>query len=1180
MGWTTEQEYCIHSHGGTLLVSAAAGSGKTTVLVERIVQHILAGHDVDRLLVVTFTNAAAAEMRQRLTKALTAEAARQPENLHLQQQLIRLPRADICTVDSFCINLVRENFYKLDVSPQFRVGDEQQLSLLKREALDDTLHHFYAEQQPDFLALAETMTDGKSDARLMNTVDTLFSFIQSYPDPERWLTETAAMYRNTDTVTDTVWGRALMNKIREVLTRCQRLYTSALGDVLGDAVLVRAYSPALTEEIEQVKQLQALAEDSRFDPLFSGLMKFSFGRFTSTARCEDTDARDRVKALRDSAKNLIAYAQKLYCGTEEQCKEDLKRSARLINTLYEVIRHFTAVFTEKKRAANLLDFSDTEHLALSLLTKYDDEDRLVPTAEAREIAERYDEIMVDEYQDTNAVQDALFSALSRDEQNLFMVGDVKQSIYAFRKAMPELFLARRDKYPLFTGENYPGTVLLGHNFRSRRAVTDSVNFVFHQLMIPALGGINYNEEEKLHYRAPYPPLLDESVYDTECLILNGKEAKLMGYSADEAEGHLIAERIETLMKEFSVTEKDGSRRPLQYKDCCILLRNHKSHALAYCKALESYGIPTVANLESNFFETPEVRLTLSLLRCIDNPLLDIPLVAVMLSPVFGFTTDDLATIRLCRPKAALYMALTAAARVAAPPIAERCRAFLDTLNHYRQLSALLTVDRLLTRLYEDLSLPELFSARFGGASRAANLRVLYEQCSRFEQGGFRGLSAFIHHIDRLQEQGIKLSAATPDTENAVRIMTVHRSKGLEFPVVFLAGLATAFGGEDAKKDLLLHAKYGAGMNHRDPVTFVRRHTLPRNGLLLMQKDEARAEELRILYVAMTRAREKLYLVTTLGSPANTLGALATGIDSSRDTLPPETLGDATCLSDWVLSALLRHPSCDALRDHAGANGTVALHDPDTTPVRVSFCSPPIPKSEDPDGEKARCTAQPDDALVNALREHLAYTYPHDNLARVPTKLAASAIAADPTRPELVAHARPTFLTKQELTPAERGTAMHNFMQYADFVAAAASTEREADRLETAGFLSAEQAASLDHSRLRAFFESDLYRRIGASERVLREVPFTFRENAAAYDPTVTDSNEAVVVQGIADCVFVENGGLVIVDYKTDRVKTPGELAERYRAQVDVYARALAAVLQLPVRECLLYSFALGRTVKI
>ncbi|MBQ7038147.1 MAG: helicase-exonuclease AddAB subunit AddA [Clostridia bacterium] len=1178
MDWTTEQKHCIYSHGGTLLVSAAAGSGKTTVLVERIVQHILAGHDVDRLLVVTFTNAAAAEMRQRLTKALTKQAAEQPENWHLQQQLIRLPRADICTVDSFCINLVREKFHHLNVSPQFRVGDEQQLALLKREALDDTLQHFYSEQQPDFLELAETMTDGKSDARLMSTVDTLFSFIQSYPDPERWLQETAAMYDRTDTVSETVWGKALLNKIREVLARCQRLYTSALENTLGDTVLVRAYSPALTEELEQVKKLREHAENGRFNPLFEGLMNFAFVRFTSTAGCEDTEARDRAKALRDNSKKLIGDLQKLYCGTEQQCLEDITRSARLIRVLYEVIRRFMAVFTEKKRQANLLDFSDTEHLALSLLTEYDEQNNLVPTDHAREIAARYDEVMVDEYQDTNAVQDALFKALSRNEQNLFMVGDVKQSIYAFRKAKPKLFLDRRGRYPLFTGDNYPGTILLGHNFRSRRAVTDVVNFVFHQLMIPALGGIDYNEQEKLHYKAPYPSLEDESAYDTECLILDGKEAKVLGLSADEAEGRLIAERIQHLMRELSVTEKDGSRRPLQYKDCCILLRSHKSHALAYCKALESYGIPTVANLESNFFETPEVRLTLSLLRCIDNPLLDIPLVAVMLSPLFGFTTDDLATIRLCRPKAALYMAVTAAARDAEHALAERCRAFLQTLNHYRQVSALLTVDRLLTRLYEDLSLPELFSARFGGAARAANLRVLYEQCSRFEQGGFRGLSAFIRHIDRLQEQGIKLSAATPDTENAVRIMTVHGSKGLEFPVVFLAGLATSSGGEDAKKDLLLHSEYGAGMNYRDPVTFVRRHTLPRNGLLLMQKDEAREEELRILYVAMTRAREKLFLVTTLGSPENTLSALATGIDPSRDTLPPETLTDANCLSDWVLTALLRHPSCGVLRECAGVNIPITL--PDTATVRVSFCSPPILKNEEEDGADKTTTAQPNDALVSALRERIAYTYPHGNLSRVPTKLAASAAAADPTRPELVAHARPTFLSKQELTPAERGTAMHNFMQYANFTAAAASTETEAKRLETAGFLSAEQAASLDHHRLRAFFDSDLYRRILASDRVMREVPFTFREAASAYDPSVTDPNEAVVVQGIADCVFVENGGLVIVDYKTDRVNKPYELAERYRAQLEIYARALSAVWQLPVRECLLYSFSLKATVKI
>ncbi|MBR5540709.1 MAG: helicase-exonuclease AddAB subunit AddA [Clostridia bacterium] len=1178
MGWTSEQEHCIHSHGGTLLVSAAAGSGKTTVLVERIVQYVLGGHDIDRLLVVTFTNAAAAEMRQRLTVALTKQAAAQPDNLHLQHQLIRLPRADICTVDSFCINLVRENFYQVGVSPQFRIADEQQLLLLKREALDETLQQFYDEQDPDFLELATGMTDGKTDARLMSTVDTLFSFIQSYPDPERWLRDTAAMYDGTDTVSETVWGAYLLKKIRGALARCQRLYTAALSEALGDPVLVRAYSPSLKAELDQVTQLQQYAEQGRWDPLFEGIAAFSFVGFKSTAGCENTDARQRAKVLRDNAKALIGDLAALCCGTEQQCREDIRRGARLIRALYAVIRRFMAVFTEKKRAGNLLDFSDTEHLALSLLTEYNEQDKLVPTARAREIAERYDEIMVDEYQDTNAVQDALFAALSRDEQNLFLVGDVKQSIYAFRKAMPELFLSRRDAYPLFDGEHYPGTILLGHNFRSRRAVTDTVNFVFHQLMIPALGGIAYNDQEKLHYGATYPPVEDESVYDTECLILDGKEAKACGYSADEAEGRVIAERIKQLLANFSVTEKDGSRRPLQYKDCCILLRSHRTHAPAYCKALESYGIPTVAKLESNFFETPEVRLTVSLLRCIDNPLLDIPLVAVMLSPLFGFTTDELATIRLCRPKAALYMAVTAACRHADPLLAERCHHFLSTLDRYRQLSAVLTVDRLLTRLYEDLSLPELFSARFGGTTRAANLRVLYEQCCRFEQGGFRGLSAFIRHIDRLQEQGISLSATTPDTENAVRIMSVHGSKGLEFPVVFLAGLATGFSTEDTKKDLLLHAKYGAGMNHRDPVTFARRHTLPRNGLLLMQQDESRAEELRILYVAMTRAREKLYLVTTPSSPDDTLSALATGIRPACDTLSPETLGDAGCLSDWVLGALLRHPSCGELRERACVLEPITAEDAST--VRVSFCAPPPVEDGASNGADETITAQPDGALVATLRERIAYRYPHDALSRVPTKLAASEIAADPTSPDLVAHARPSFLAKQGLTPAERGTAMHSFMQFADFAAAAASTKQEATRLETNGFLSAEQAASLDHKRLRAFFDSELYRRMGASERVLREVPFTFREEAVAYDPAVTDLSEAVVVQGIADCVFVENGGLVIVDYKTDRVKSPDELIGRYRAQLAMYARALSAVLELPVRECLLYSFALGQVIKI
>lgn len=1174
--WTPEQWQCIDSHGGTLLVSAAAGSGKTTVLVERILRRITdetAPLALDRLLVVTFTKAAAAEMRSRLSKALSEKAAERPDDLRLQRQLQLLPRADICTIDSFCANLVRENFHALGISPQFRIADEQQLLLLQRDALQDTLLTFYEEKHPDFLELSAMLTNGKNDGRLLSAVETLYAFIQSYPDPERWLSDTATLYDGNGKVSETVWGKFILEQIVQSLGRCRLLYQAALETAKDDTVLFEKYTPALNEDLALITHLEEAAKSGDWDRLFGGIGEFSQARLSAAKGCTNEEAKARITDLRTEAKSAFKKLAAFECGTEKQCLLDVERSSRLIRMLYDIVRRFSEILTEKKRAANLWDFSDIEHFALQLLTAYDEAGNRVPTPLARELSERLDEILVDEYQDTNAVQDALFVALSRNEQNLFMVGDVKQSIYAFRKAMPELFIGRRNAYPAFDGEQYPATITLGNNFRSRRSVTDAVNFIFRQLMTKEIGGITYDEREELVCSATYPDENDER-YDTECLIVDGTQYDRDEIDKDTAEAQIIAERILELKKSFTVNEK-GVTRPFRYGDCCILLRSHKTHAAAYRDTLLAYGIPAVASASSGFFEAAEIRLALSLLRCIDNPLQDIPLTAIMLSPLFGFTTDDMAAIRLCRPKTALYNAVTAAARQGEDALSKRCRAFLDTLRRYRELAALLTVDRLLTRLYEDLALPELLRARFGGDNRAENLRLLYEQCARFEQGGFRGLSAFIRHIDRLQELGVDLpGASVNNAENAVRIMSIHGSKGLEFPVVFLAGLGGEFNRENTKTDLLLHSKYGAGMNLRDPVSLARHVTLPRQGLVLMQQGDDRAEELRILYVAMTRAREKLYLVMSVKDPDRKLTALGASRDTNSDTLPACAVRDANSMSDWILSALLRHPCGEELCERAGIP-PVPL--PDDAVWHISFCAP---RGLAPFVTETETPAVPDGALMDTIRAHMAYAYPYERLSRVPTKLAASEIAADPTRPDLVAHARPSFLTKQDLTPAERGAAMHGFMQFADFAAAAVSTENEAKRLAASGFLSAEQAASLDHKRLRAFFESDLYRRMCAAERVLREYSFTFREAAKAYDPAVTDPNEAVVIQGIADCVFVENGALVIVDYKTDRVRTPAELIERYRAQLDVYARALSTVLELPVRECLLYSFALGNVIKV
>ncbi len=1176
--WTVEQQQCINDHGGTLLVSAAAGSGKTSVLVQRILRKVTNEEnptDIDRLLVVTFTKAAAAEMKQRISAELTKCIAQRPRDLRLQRQQLALPRAAISTVDSFCSSLIRDNAYLLDISPKFKVAEQQQLVLLRREALQETLDDRYRQQDPAFLELATMLSNGKNDTLLMSTVERIYDFIQSHPYPEQWLSQTETIYDDSLPIRDTLWGKLILTQLTDTLHACVQLLHSAAALCEGDSVLCDKYLPSLqTDEVLFRNLAEDVGSGLPWDDCFARIQALKLTPLSPVRNCTDETAKQRITALRDEVRSQLESLGKLFCGTEEQCRQDLRDTREVILSLYETVRRFSRCFAEKKQAQNLLDFSDIEHYALKLLTEEDENGGHRPTALARELAQQYDEIMVDEYQDTNATQDALFSALSREESNLFYVGDVKQSIYGFRQAMPELFLNRRNAYAPYSGNQYPATITLGNNFRSRREVTDSVNFLFRQLMTEQTSGICYDEREELVCSAP--SYEEKAGYETECLILDGTQLKAENMERDIAEARVIAQRIRHCKETLYISDKEGAR-PAQYGDFCILLRNKKGHAAAYREELERQGIPVLFDSDNGFFDTAEIRLALSLLRCVDNPLLDIPLTAVMLSPLYGFTPDDLAQIRLFRPASCLYISVCAARQnTENRDLAARCREFLHHLDLYRTLAASVTVDTLLRRLYEDTALPEHMGARIGGAARRENLQLLHDHCRRFEQNGFRGLSAFIRYVDRLREQGADLAGASSTTGgDAVRILSIHGSKGLEYPVVFLAGLGSQFNRESLTADLLLHPSLGAGIKRRDPVTFNHYVTLPHRGLSLAIRNDSRAEELRILYVAMTRAREKLYLILTQDRPQRKLDSLASAL-TKEEALTPFSVFNASSMADWILCALLRHPSAVHLRNRIGRENLPVLSA--QTPWHIELCDPPV---DLPHAVTDTVTAHADPALTAIIRDHMAYTYPHGALARIPAKLAASEAAHGQQIPEHIAHSRPAFMSSGGLTPSERGTALHTFMQFVSYEAAAVNTETEAQRLVTAGFLTPEQAASLDHTRLSAFFHSPLYARIARSPRCLREYHFTCRRHASVIDPSLpTDTGEFLVIQGIADCLFEEDGKLVIVDYKTDRVNTLGELAERYRPQLEIYREAIGKALELPVNECLLYSFSLNGTIAV
>ena len=1167
--WTPEQRQSIEARGGSLLISAAAGSGKTAVLVERIIQLITDPHnpvDVDRLLVVTFTRAAAAEMRGRLSAALSKKMAEEPDNLHYQRQQMLLPRAYISTVDGFCARLLQEYAGQTGLPIGFRVAEEGQAALLAAAALDEVLEENYRRRDPAFMALAAQLNTGRNDMALRAAVEGAYTFMQAQPFPDRWLQQQIDAYGAVTPLEQTVWMQPILQELDILLE-----YAAALSHRAYEVCVaadVEAYQDTLLNEYQTISRLRQKIAAATYDEMQAMVTDFAFSALPAV-RAKDAaiaEARDEAKALREKVKKAMAKCAELFCGTEAECRADLAQMAPLADALGALVRQYTDRYVALKRQEKLLDYNDLEHEALRLLL---DPDTALPTPLALELSQRFAHIMVDEYQDTNAAQDALFRAISRDSDNLFFVGDVKQSIYGFRQAMPYLFTGRRDAYAAYNGDNpvYPATITLKNNFRSRHEVTDTVNFLFRQLMGRRLGGVVYDESEELKCSATYP----DADCATEWLVADKNAAAAEGISDAQAEARLIGHRIRQLMHEMTVSES-GTTRPLQYRDVCILLRG-RTHIGEYLKELGRMGIPAAADKGEGFLSTPEVQTALSLLRVIDNPLREIELTAVMLSPLFGFTADDLAVLRVAFGR---YLPLyVAAEKMAAegeePDLSARCALLLNRLRRLRVLAVSLPADRLLETVYRETDMEAVFAARSGGRQRVANLHRLDRIARGFEQGSFRGLSAFVRYMDRLQEQGKDMVGGDTLSQDGVRLMTVHASKGLEFPVVFLARLGGQGSNEDSRKKLLFHHKAGIGMKLTDDAEGEKHVPLPHRAVQCARRLDDKAEELRVWYVALTRAKEKLIAVCSLKDPYAALLKMEHNL-TTDDTLLPAVILQAVSPGEMLLTAALRHPY---FTSHRQISATTSL--PAETRWQVTVCDTVAPL----DAAVAEETVTEDTALTATLRQRTEYVYPYTPLLSVPAQLAASQLSHQKLHRQHIATNPPAFLQKEGMTAAQKGTALHTFMQYADFTAAADDPLAEAQRLLTEGFLTAQQAEVLPEDKLRRFFGSALYHRLAVADQVWREYHYILDVPAGSLADLPADmAEETVVVQGIADCVFREGDHLVLVDYKTDQVDTAAELVDRYRSQMLFYKQALETLLGLPVTEMLLYSFALGKEVPV
>ncbi len=1178
---TAEQQAVVDNRGRSLLVSAAAGSGKTKVLVERLFSYVeKEGANLDDFLIITYTRAAAAELRGKIAAALSERLQKDPTNAHLRRQMLRVYRADIKTVDAFCTALLRENCHLLGedaqqraLRPDFRVMDEYEARALKERVLSRVMDDFYEDMDDGAMQLADTLGAGRDDSALAALVLQMHEKLQAQTNREEWIARQRDVWSNIpEQIEKSHWGEILLFRLRSESAYYGRMLQHLAEEMVGDAVLEKSYLPAFQDAAAQLKKLASVAESS-WDAVRALLPEFM--PLKSSRGCEDPALQSRAKALWDKCKDAMKKNAAAFAVSSADSAADLRMMSGAMLALLDLTSNFSEAYQTEKRRRNSADFSDQEHEAIRLLVGEDGE----PSELAREIAQRYREIMVDEYQDTNEVQNCIFSAISREGKNLFTVGDVKQSIYRFRLADPGIFLDHYEKYPAAAEaeEGQSGKLVLSRNFRSRSEVLEATNFVFRGILSREMGELEYGDDEALHLGAAYD---QGTADDTEfhLLQLPSQRGKAEKVRAADAEADFVAARIKALLDEGFLVQDGKTMRPVREEDIVILMRNPGRRYETYRRALEARGIRASGGTEDGaFYETIEIAVLYALLQVIDNPRQDVPLITVLRSPLFSFTPDDLARVRAKARSGDFYDALKA-------DESDKSRAFFDLLASLRELAPGISAFELLAHIYDRCGVYAVFGAMEGGALRQENLEGFLEIARTF--GG--GLFDFLCHLKSLLEIEKAPQPQRGGSAQGVRIMSIHKSKGLEFPVVILCDLAAAFNTQDYMASVLVHPKLGLGPVCVDTVRSIRYPTQAQRAVESALRLESKAEEMRILYVAMTRAKEKLIMVYAKESVQKHLKELVS--ETSYPVLAQVVEG-AKCLGDFILLPLLTRREANELRDYADLETACGTFDDTPWIVRVHDVFAP---SEE---EAVQEETQESDAVQEETPlclDALSYVYPYRGETLLPAKLTATQLkgrekdaeiaegAALP--PRLRAIGKPRFVAGETaLSPTERGTAVHAALQYLDF---SLTGEEQAlrsavDDLAGQKRITPEQAQAIELEKLRRFLESPLAARLRRAETLEREYRFFLLDEAKNYAPDAV-SDDRVLVQGVVDCFFEEDGALVVVDFKTDRVSGEAlkKRAEEYRPQLEIYAKALSRIFEKPVKEKLLYFFHSDTTVEL
>ena len=1185
MDWTEEQKKAIYEKDSNILVAAAAGSGKTAVLVERIIQKIIKDQiDIDKLLVVTFTNAAASEMRERVLEAIYKKIDEEPENQRLQKQIILLGKASICTIHSFCLDVIRNNFFELNIPANVRIGSEQEIMLLKVEVLENLFEKLYEDGDEDFEELVNTYTNYRNDDYLKDLVLNIYRFIQSMPFPKEWLLDNIEKFKTTDDTNDfaqSIWAKVIINNIKDEVEYGIRSLMQ-MKNRLEMVYELDKFKMLLEEDINTLKGLYD-SLDKTWDDIVKYVNLMSFSSWPRSR--ENMELKDEAKKVRDNVISKFKNGQQsiikgLFDYNSEMIYSDFDAIYEILKKIGNLVIAFDESFQSTKREKNIIDFNDIEHFALKILLSRDADGNYVPSKVAEKYRDKFEEIAIDEYQDSNQVQEYILSTISRGN-NIFMVGDVKQSIYKFRQACPKLFL---DKYNSYTanGSNSNGKkIQLFKNFRSKKNVLDVTNLVFENIMTSSLGdNVEYTKEEFLNLGASFEDY-DNMLDNAELNIIELDDELDSSIDNKQVEARFVANKIKELIKnKYIVSDRNGGHE-IRYKDIVILLRSTSTVAPIFEKELIDNDIPVFSDATNEYIDTIEIQTIVNILKIIDNPLDDIAIVSGMRSTIGGFTDNEILEIRLINRDCSFYESLKLAKEKLNGTILEKINTFMDRISKWRKESDYISMAELIWEICLETGFYNYVGLMPNGSLRQANLKLLFEIAKDYEKTSYAGIYNFIRYIERLKSENSDMSAAKiiGENEDVVRIMSIHKSKGLEFPVVILANMAKKINFQDLSSKIILHQELGFGPEYINYKTMQEYPIIAKDAIKIISREETIAEEMRVLYVALTRAKEKLIMVGISKDISDELEkkSEALSVYKTESKINRALLKKYVSYLDWIELVYLNNKHIVENEDMIKLNKIIASS---------------VFQDNNEEKEEDSISLNFDEyTKFDDLKEMLEWEYSYEDTTKLPIKSTVSKIkeksisGSDINTETKLEELIPSFMKDEEkgVSGSQRGTLMHMVLQKIDF-----SREYSLDDIDSIkndmlakDIINQAEYDSIDSHKIYDFIHSNLGREIAVCKVVYKEKPFCIKVDAKESFEGISSDNTSILVQGIIDLYAIkQDGSIILVDYKTDYVKDENELIDKYYKQLELYKMALEKAYDKKVESTYIYSLYLGKEIRL